>query len=381
MPGKVHKPKVIFSVTNCICHDQRVQKIAEEIKSIGAEVTIVGRRRGVCCRSGSVQFRTRRFRMIFRKGFLFYMFFNIRLFFYLLFHRSDLLVSNDLDTLLPGFLISKIKRVKLVYDSHEYFTGVPELQNRPFVKGVWSTIERSVFPRLKHVMTVSDSIADQYMMEYGIRPLTVRNCSPGSGSLAGYSRKELGIDPGKLLLVLQGGGINIDRGGEELIRAMSKVGNAFLFIIGSGDVLPLLKNMVNSEGLAEKMKFFPKMPWQEMMRYTKSADAGFSLDKNTNINYRFSLPNKLFDYISAGIPVVAGDLPEVTRIITDHSCGIVIPEISPDEIIQAIRLLDENRDLLKILKQNSRDAAEVLNWEKESVKVREFYSKLLNNTK
>ena len=364
MPGEIHKTKVIFSVTNCICHDQRVQKIAEEIKSLGAEVTIVGRRRGVCCRSGSVQFRTRRFRMIFRKGFLFYMFYNIRLFFYLLFHRSDLLVSNDLDTLLPGFLISKIKRVKLVYDSHEYFTGVPELQNRPFVKGVWRTIERSVFPRLKHVMTVSDSIADQYMTEYGIRPLTVRNCSPGSGSLAGYSRQELGIDPCKLLLVLQGGGINIDRGGEELIMAMSKTGNAVLFIIGSGDVLPLLMDMVNTEGLADRVRFFPKMPWQEMMRYTKSADAGFSLDKNTNINYRFSLPNKLFDYISAGIPVVAGDLPEVTRIITDHSCGIIIPEISPDEIIQAIRLLDENRDLLKILKQNAKDAAEVLNWEK-----------------
>lgn len=377
MPDQTHKPRVILSVTNCICHDQRVQKIATEIKSLGTEVTIVGRKRGLCCRSGSVPFRTRRFRMIFRKGFLFYKFYNIRLFLYLLFHRSDLLVSNDLDTLLPNFLISRIKRVKLVYDSHEYFTGVPEIQDRLFVKWVWSTIEKLVFPHLKYVMTVSDSIADQYLKEYGIRPLVIRNCSRISKSIAGYTRDQLGIGPDRLLLVLQGGGINIHRGGEELISAMTKYDNASLIIIGTGDVIEDLKNRVLLNGISGRVRFLPKMPWDDMMRYTKSADAGFSLDKNTNINYRFSLPNKLFDYISAGIPVIAGDLPEVSGIITDHSCGIIIPEISPDEIVQAIRLLDENRDLLKILKQNAKEASAELSWEKESAKVRELYLKIL----
>jgi glycosyltransferase involved in cell wall biosynthesis len=381
MPGKIHKPKVIFSVTNCICHDQRVQKMAGLVKSLGAEVTIVGRKMGRCCNSGLVPFKTRRFRMVFSRGVLFYKFYNIRLFFYLLFHRHELLVSNDLDTLLPNFLISKIKRVKLVYDSHEYFTGVPEIQNRPLVKWVWSTIEKSVFPHLKHVITVSDSIANQYLKEYGIRPLVVRNCSGRIEHISGYSREALGIGQGRLLLILQGGGINVQRGGEELIEVMVKCENTILFIIGSGDVLDDLKKIVNQDNLSDKVRFFPKMSWDEMMRYTKSADVGLSLDKNTNINYRFSLPNKLFDYISAGIPVIAGDLPEVTRIITDHSCGIIIPEISPDEIGQAIKLLDENRDLLRVLRQNAKEAGEELNWEKESVKVREFYSSVLSNIK
>ena len=107
--------------------------------------------------------------MIFKRGFLFYKFFNIRLFFFLLFHKYDLLVSNDLDTLLPNFLVSKLKGLPLVYDSHEYFTGVPEIQNRPFVKWVWKSIEKLYFPGLKNVMTVSESIASQYEKEYGVK--------------------------------------------------------------------------------------------------------------------------------------------------------------------------------------------------------------------
>ena len=121
-----YKIKVAFSVTNCICHDQRVMKIARSVSNLGCDIIIIGRRSGECCSSGSVPFKTKRFRMIFHKGFLFYKFFNIRLFIYLLFHKHDLLVSNDLDTLLPNYLVSKIKALPLVFDSHEYFTGVPD---------------------------------------------------------------------------------------------------------------------------------------------------------------------------------------------------------------------------------------------------------------
>jgi glycosyltransferase involved in cell wall biosynthesis len=114
------------------------------------------------------------------------------------------------------------------------------------------------------------------------------------------------------------------------------------------------------------------------MRYTKSADIGMSLEKDTNINYRYSLPNKLFDYISAGIAVVAGDLPEISRVVTENSCGVIIPSVNPGEIAKAINLLDKNRDLLKVLKQNSLEASEILNWQNESLKVKEFYTKIFS---
>lgn len=368
-----NKTKIVFSVTNCICFDQRVQKIAKTVSSLDYEVLIIGRHLGNCCDSDSVPFRTKRFKMVFRRGFLFYKFINIRLFFYLLFHRFDVLVANDLDTLLPNFLISKLKRLPLVYDAHEYFTGVPELQNRPVVKWVWTTIERNIFPYLKSVMTVSGSIAEQYEKQYGLKAAVVRNCARSSGEIKVLSRSEMGVPDDYLLLILQGGGINIDRGGEELIEAVSTLEKVFLFIAGSGDVIEILKEKAIALNVFDRVRFIPKLPWKELMEYTKSADVGLTLDKDTNLNYHFSLPNKLFDYISAGIPVIAGNLPEVKMILEEYNCGILIPSVTPEEIREAIIKLRDERALLNKMKQNAVTAFESLSWEKESEKIIEFY--------
>jgi glycosyltransferase involved in cell wall biosynthesis len=351
--------------------------MAEAVSKLNCEITIIGRKSGSCCELDIVPFRTKRFRMLFRRGFLFYKLFNIRLFFYLLFHKSNLLIANDLDTLLPNFLISKFKHLPLVFDSHEYFTGVPEIQNRLFVKWIWKSIEKMIFPRLKHVMTVSDSIAALYENEYGFRPVTVRNCSRSAKKIIPFSKGELGINENHLLLIIQGTGINIDRGVEELVEAVSETDEVTLLIVGSGDQLYFLKNKVIELSLSDRVKFFPKMPWEELMRFTKTADAGLSLDKDSNINYRFSLPNKLFDYISAGIPVIAGDLPEVTKIVLENKCGIILSEPTTKEIIKALKKLKDNSELLAELKQNAVIASESISWEKESVKVVDFYNQII----
>ena len=379
MPFKSKNTRVAFSVTNCICHDQRVMKIAGTVKCLGCDITIIGRKSGDCCNSDSVPFRTIRFWMIFKRGFLFYSFYNIRLFVFLLFNRFDLLVSNDLDTLLPNYIVSKLKSLPLVYDSHEYFTGVPEIQNRPFVRWVWKSIEKSVFTRLKHVMTVSDSIARLYESEYGLKPATVRNCSMKTEQIIAFSREELEIDPNHLLLILQGTGINIDRGGDELVDAVNITDNVSLLIIGTGDQIEYLIEKVSHLGLTGRIKFVKKLAWNMLMRYTRSADAGLSLDKNSNLNYNFSLPNKLFDYISAGIPVIATDLPEIAKIIHEYKCGILIPEANAEEISKAIKELRDNKDLLSELKRNSAIASESINWENESKKVEEFYRSVIDN--
>jgi glycosyltransferase involved in cell wall biosynthesis len=371
--------KVVFSVTNCICYDQRVLKIAETVKQLGTNITIIGRKTADCTDNTSVPFRTIRFNMIFRKGFLFYKFFNLRLFFHLLFNNYDLLVSNDLDTLLPNYLVSKIKRLPLIYDSHEFFTGVPELNNRLFVRWVWKSIESLIFPGLKNVMTVSEPIALLYEKMYNVKPVVIRNAGRRSDHITAFSREELNISPDLLIIILQGGGINIDKGGEELIEALSFTENVSLLVIGGGDVLEGLKEMARKLNIEQKVRFIPKLPWEELMKYTKAADIGMCLEKDTNINYRYSLSNKLFDYISAGIPVISGNLPEVARIITDNSCGIIIPEVTPQEINEAINKIYENRLLLSELKINAVAASEILNWDNESVKVKVFYKNVLGN--
>ena len=291
-----------------------------------------------------------------------------------------MLVSNDLDTLLPNYLVSKLKHLPLIYDSHEYFTGVPEIQDRPLVRWVWKRIEKYVFPELKHVMTVSDSIARRYESEYGFKPLTVRNCSIKTEKIIPFSREQLEIDPDHILLILQGTGINVDRGGEELIDAVSLTDKVSLLVIGAGDQFGFLIEKMANMGLAGQIKFIKKLEWKELMRYTRSADAGLSLDKNSNVNYNFSLPNKVFDYISAGIPVIATNLPEIAKIVNEYNCGILISEPAPEEISKAIIKLRDNRDLLTELKHNAAIASETLNWENESLKVVELYRSVLKSS-
>jgi glycosyltransferase involved in cell wall biosynthesis len=347
----------------------------------GCDVTIVGRKWGSKCLDEEIPFRIIRFRMIFNKGFIFYKFFNIRLFIHLLFGKYDLVIANDLDTLLPNYLVSRIKGTTLVYDSHEYFTGVPELTGRPFVRWIWKSIERLIFPELRNVITVSDSITDLYEKEYRISPAVIRNFAPSSAGIQPFTKQDLGFAESDLLLILQGNGINIDKGAEELIGAVSRTENVSLIIAGSGDVVAAMKLKVADLNISHRIKFLSAMPWNQLMRYTKTADVGMVLEKDTCINYRFSLPNKLFDYISAGIPVITGNLPEIRKIIETAGCGLSIPEISSSEIIAAIRKLQNDQSLLNILTRKAVEASDIYNWEKESLKVKEFYLRILETVK
>ena len=369
--------KVAFSVTNCICDDQRVRKIAGTLNKLGCRVTIIGRVTPGCSNNEIPPFGIIRFKMLFLKGFLFYKFYNIRLLIHLLFNKYDILVANDLDTLLPNYIISKLRRVPLVYDSHEYFTGVPEIQNRKLVKWVWTRIEKAIFPDLNYVMTVSDSIANQYEKEYLIRPLVIMNAGLNTDHIQPYSRAETGIAENDLLLIIHGTGINVDRGGKELLEALRTLVGVFLLIVGSGEVISELKEMAAGKDLSGKVRFIQTIPWEEVIRYLKMADAGLSLDKPTNLNYLFSLPNKLFDCISAGTPVIAGNLPEISKIILRYECGIIIEEVTPAKLKLAVEDLKKDPQRLNRLKDNTKLASSGQNWQIEEKKLIDFYSRII----
>ena len=368
--------RVIVSVINDLVTDQRVNKSCLTLQKAGFEVLLVGREQRKSPPMDERPYRSHRMKLIFEKGPLFYAEYNIRLFLFLLFHRSDCLLSNDLDTLLPSFLISKIKRTKLIYDSHEYFTEVPELVSRPKVQKVWRSIEEFVLPKMKEMITVNESIANLFREKYGIKVHVIRNIPMRKMLPEPADKESLNLPDDKHILILQGSGINIHRGSEELVDAMRYLNDCMLLIIGGGDVLPILKQKVAENHWEDRVRFFPRMPYKEMMAITRLAELGFTLDKPNNLNYLFSLPNKLFDYVQANVPIVASHLPEIERVIKDYNVGTFIEEHNPEHIAEKIRETLSDEETLETWKNNLNFAAQELCWENEEqilIKIYEQY--------
>ena len=366
--------RAIVSVINDLVTDQRVNKSCLALQKAGYEVLLVGRQQRKSPSMDERPYASHRMRLLFEKGPLFYAEYNIRLFLFLLFHRANLLLSNDLDTILPCYFVSRLKRQKLVFDSHEYFTETPELVNRPRVQRVWKRIEGFVVPKLDEMITVCDSIADLFREKYGVKCHVIRNFPPRKALPPKGDRFALGLPADKHLLILQGSGINIQRGAEELVQAMALLDDCFLMIIGGGDVLSILKQMVEELKITERVRFFPRMPYQQMMTYTQLAELGFCLDKDTNLNYRFSLPNKLFDFIQAGVPIVASHLTEIEKIINNYDLGLFIENHEPETIANTIREALSDEERRGQWKRNLALAALDLCWENEEQKLLEIYS-------
>ena len=369
--------KAIVSVTNDLYTDQRVHKVCLFLESQGFSVILVGRNRKSSKELQSRTYTTKRFNLFFDKGAKFYAEYNFRLFWFLIFRKVDLLVSNDLDTLLANYSASKFKPFsRLVYDSHEYFTEVPELIHRKKVKQIWEGIEAWIFPKLKTIYTVNGSIAKLYADKYQKEIKVVRNISPNWEPKNLKSKQELGIPENKQLIILQGAGINIDRGAEEAVQAMKSVENAILLIVGDGDVVDQLKSYVVDNQLHLRVLFFDKRPYHEMMNFTYYADLGLTLDKPTNINYRYSLPNKVFDYIQAETPIIGTNLIEITKIVNEYGVGETIDELTPENLANSINSLINNESRLAELKENCSKARKVLNWGSEIEILKEIYSSI-----
>ena len=326
--------KIAFvSVINDLVTDNRVNKTCMALIECGYDVTLVGRKLSNSLPIPNWTFKTIRLKMIFKKGPAFYFFFNFRLFFVGLINKTDLFYANDLDTLAPMFLLSKLKKKPLIYDSHELFCEVPELKSSRIKKSIWQKLEWYIIPKLKTCITVNDSIAKIYEAKYNVPFYIIRNISDFDQSFIPKSRVQLSLPEDKKIILLQGAGINVDRGAEELIDSMEFVQNAVLYIIGSGDVWENLKQKVLfNKNIQNKVVLINKLPKSELINYTFNADIGLSIDKNTNLNYLYSLPNKIFDYIQAEIPILASRLPEIENIILQYKIGDFIDDHNPKTI-------------------------------------------------
>jgi glycosyltransferase involved in cell wall biosynthesis len=345
--------------------DQRVHKVCSSLYSNGFDVLLVGRKLKDSLAITDRAYQIKRFKLLFNKGVLFYAEYQLRLFLFLMFTKFQSLHANDLDTLLPNFLAARLKSKPLVYDSHEYYTEVPELQGNPIKKRIWESVEAFIFPRLKYVFTVNVSIANEYKNKYNKEILILRNV-PSRLQIKTSNDFQLPTYlSSKPYAILQGAGINVDRGAEELVQAMQFVNELNLLIVGSGDVLPELKNSVADLKLQDKVFFIQKLPYQELLNYTRNAAFGLTLDKDTNLNYRFSLPNKIFDYAAVNIPVLASALVETKRIYDGFEIGLLISTHDPKHIALQMQKMIEDSNRRAIWIENTKRLSAKNYWEKE----------------
>jgi glycosyltransferase involved in cell wall biosynthesis len=367
-------PLAIVSVTNDLTTDQRVDRTCRALEKTGYEVMLVGRRMKNSKTLMPRSYRMHRLRLLFEKGPLFYAEYNVVLFFFLIRHRYDLIVSNDLDTLPANYLANLIKhpfvsnpksKIRHLHDCHEYFRGVPELTGRKMVTRIWKWVEDCIFPQLKTVIAVNQSVADLYSKEYGNNIEVVRNVP--FRKLPGIARDKSSLHiPPACKIILYQGAVNVDRGLEEAIVAMKYLKTeAMLVIAGIGDKYDALKDFAIEQGLSERVMFLGQVPFQELHSITLLADLGLSIEKDVSINYHYCLPNKFLDYIQAGVPVLVSPLPEMKAIVDHYQIGEFLE--SHDPVILAIQIdsMLNNEDKLAIFKQNLLKAAEELCWERE----------------
>lgn len=355
--------RVYIAVINDLVTDQRVHRIADLLLSKGLEVHCIGRKlRGSPIPEGP-DFKYRRYKMLFTKGPLFYACFNVRLFCTLLLApRPSLIIANDLDTLPASFWAARLRGVKLIYDSHELFTQVPELIHRKRVQTVWKWIEYRFVSRLDHAITVNQSIAEIYRRLYKVRFKVVRNVPYKKEPLPDPTLKS--TYAGKQIIIYQGA-LNVGRGIELVIDTMQYLENAVFILAGSGDIEMKLQKQVAEKGLADKVLFKGRLSPGDLFQLTCTADLGISLEEDRGLNYRYALPNKIFDYIMARVPVLCSDLPEMARIVRTYGVGVATLDHEPEKLAGIIRYMLKER-AGGAWKEALDKAAAELCWENES---------------
>ena len=296
--------------------------------------------------------------------------YNLRLFFYLLFRPVDILHANDLDTLLPNFCVSRLRAKKLVYDSHEYFTGVPELLDRPMTRAIWEKLEAWIFPHLNHVFTVNQSIADLYEQKYKVEVGVVRNLPlPFSSDSPHQPRLTVSA------ILLYQGALNVGRGLELMIQAMDHLPNCRLWIIGKGDIEEQLRVLAASQSYPERVEFKGFVPFEKLSILTRQATLGFSLEEDMGTNYRYASPNKVYDYIQARVPIIVSDLPEMGRVVNQYKVGQVLKSArrTPRGLASQVLGILDDPELYLSYKASCRKASAILNWDQEQDRVMKIY--------
>jgi len=288
--------------------------------------------------------------------------------------RARIIHSHDLDTLFPAWLAASLTRAQLVHDAHELWVELPSLVGRPVVRAAWQGFAKTLIPRSDAVITVCEGIADELRARYGVGAVVLRNLPKEIGPVEPAPIREMtGCPPSRVLVLYQGGflpGLGIERA----IDTMTLLPDAHLVLIGAGPLRKDMEHRAAASPARDRISFLDAVPFKDLPPYTAACDIGLFLGESAGMNLQLALPNKLFEYIAAGVPVVATGWPEIRRVVREYDVGVVVdPGCNLEAVANAIRRAVSDG---KRLSANCVKAARELTWERESDRLLEVYAKL-----
>jgi glycosyltransferase involved in cell wall biosynthesis len=341
-------------------------RICNSLNQAGYDVTLIGTKFNLSNPVIKQKYKQQRIHCFFKKGFKFYAEYNLKLFFKLLFLKCDAICCIDLDTIIPVYISGKIKNTKLIYDAHEYFSELKEVTTRKNIHKFWHFIEQTFVPKFKYGYTVSYSITDIFKLKYNVEYQTIINASTLQSTNPKTSSNHK---------ILYQGAVNEARGLEFLIPAMQNI-DAILEIYGDGNYIEQTKILIKKFNVEEKVFLKGKLSPTELNNITREYDIGINLIENIGLNQYYSLANKFFDYIHAGIPQITMNFPEYKKINDETEVAVCIDNLNPESISNAINNLRKDKIKYESLKLNCSKAKLKYNWQNEEKKLIAFYNSI-----
>lgn len=360
------RKRIIVSAFSNLNTDQRIEKVCKTLHENGYTIELIGNTWG-----GSEKllrpYPVSKIKLISKSLKTAYFEFNWKLY-KALKKRADketILYANDLDALLPNYLIAKKYRIPLIFDSHEIFSEMPAIQGKMSQK-LWRYVEKSILPNLRFMITASSGYAEWFKERYGIQAAVVQN-APRKLNLS------FEIPENNPKIILYQGVINPFRGIDKAILAMHHLDHVIFKIAGDGPRKKEYEQLVIKENLQDKVLFLGKLLPEDLRKVTVTADCGMSIEENGGESYYYSLPNKVLDSIQARVPLILSDLPEMQKIKNQYDIGEIIKDHHPENIAHAIQtVLNKGR---KNYISELDKAANLLCWENEVVKLLEVIEK------
>lgn len=369
MNTHTQKKRILIPVINDLNYDQRMIRICTALARAGYDVTLIGPGWPHLQDLSPQLFRQVRLPLRLRSGKLMYLLFWIKVFLYLIRNKADVICAVDLDTIIPVYYASLLKKnCEIVYDAHEIFTEMQEVNKRPSVKKMWEWIGRKYIPRFKKGYTISPSYAqffkEKYQVDYGV----VRNATVLTPFTVPNKQEKI---------ILYQGAVNEGRAFEYLIPAMKYV-NAPFWIVGKGNFMNQLRELIVQHKVEDKVIIKGHKRPSELKTFTENAWVGITLFDNTDngVSNYLSMANRFFDYMHNGVPQLACNFPEYRAVNQEAEIAVLIDDIDPSTIASALNRLIEDEVFHNTLSKNAMILREKYCWQNEEKFLLNFYKKI-----